>query len=1361
MRADSGRWHEVTESVHAHERLGLEHVRHALPDTEPYRAWTNFSFTSPKDGRVFEVDLLVLGPAGLHMVELKAWSGTISGFDRTWYELQPGWSKPITRTNPVHLVNEKAKVFKGYLEAAARRAKGHVDIPWVTESVFLHGTAVNASGLPESVRQKVYGLENERGNGLRRLVTDGLTAAPFRGGPVDGQHARAVERLLKDIGLARRPKEVKVGPWLIEDDELDSGWGWIDSPAHHSSFAEQRARVRRWFSPPGAGRNEIATLRNAASREFQLLGGLDHPGLVTPSSFEEIDGGVGALVYRDLEGRQDLDAWVASNATSGLDARLDLVRQLAEVMRYAHEHGLAHRGLGPRAVTIRDVDGRPTLAVRDWQSAGRVSTEQTSSTHHAAALAEHGSPAARVYQAPEVLRGLSTDRRAADVFAVGALAYLVLTGQPPAGSEDGLTERLSSDDGLLLSAHLDSVTQEVEDVVWEATQARVDQRTASMSEMLAQVDVALDRLTTPPATASEQLDPLEAPGGTEVAPGITVRRRLGEGSTSVALLVDHHGTDRVLKVAKDADKSEKLRAEAEVLARVPASPRMAKLVEGPLEIAGRVCLVIEQAGDKSLSDHLRAGRLNLDQLRRWGRDLLEALTHLGAAGIEHRDVKPANLGVRTLSDGKPHLILFDFSLASVPSFEIGVGTPGYRDPFLGVGKRRRYDPDAELFTAAVTLHEMATGRLPQWGDGRTDPALLDTEVDLDTRLFDPSIGTELVEVLSRALARDVERRYDTPGDLAAAWDRVFEEADVDRPDDADARAAAAELMTPLEDSGLSPRALSALEQLQVVTVADLLDLDPMELPRLRGASQPVKSEITERAVTWRERLAVADVPTRVSVDAVIGRLIDGAPSDLGRRVLSLMLGRTDPDTKIRIDPGSSVKQVADELDTDVAAVRAGWHEVLTRTTTRPDVLGLVDDVTQILEQLDEIATFDEIASRVLARRGSHASGEKRSAQALGLTRLAVNALERDELVTFRLSGSVRVVVGATAWDDPDGVLDDVRELAEAATSLALGDDLASPATCVSTIRTRATSEVTRLSDRRLVELAAAASTAAAVSSRGEVYPINLSAGRAVAICAPSLVTGGPIADTTVRARVKARFPLASDLPPARDLERLLDATGLDLVWHASDQLFLPRSYTHSMTHAVSSTAHPSGLTSSTVDQALSRSIQERGFLALGVAQANAVAARRRLSALGVSVVDVSSRLVTSLRADAQSSGGDWRFVLGVDAQPSSSAERRQLAGIVRTTATRLLDEIATDNRPLLLLGAEVLARYDCVDLLAPLADMSRDRAASRWLLAVQATVGGSDLGGAAIPLAAVGQWLELPSSWSRQPMTITDQRDLA
>src|SRR2546430_16493588 len=71
-------WIEVTPSLFPHEHEGLEHVRAHLPDEPPYRAWSNFTFRTHRQPiPCYEVDLLVLAPSGLHLVELKAWRGPI------------------------------------------------------------------------------------------------------------------------------------------------------------------------------------------------------------------------------------------------------------------------------------------------------------------------------------------------------------------------------------------------------------------------------------------------------------------------------------------------------------------------------------------------------------------------------------------------------------------------------------------------------------------------------------------------------------------------------------------------------------------------------------------------------------------------------------------------------------------------------------------------------------------------------------------------------------------------------------------------------------------------------------------------------------------------------------------------------------------------------------------------------------------------------------------------------------------------------------------------------------------------------------------------------------------------------------
>ena len=98
--------------------------------------------------------------------------------------------------------------------------------------------------------------------------------------------------------------------------------------------------------------------------------------------------------------------------------------------------------------------------------------------------------------------------------------------------------------------------------------------------------------------------------------------------------------------------------------------------------------------------------------------------------------------------------MFDFSLANTPADDIRAGTPQYRDPFLSLRKLPRWDAYAERFAAAMTLHEMATGQLPTWGDGQSDPALIDDEVSVDAELFDPAIREALTGFFRTALARD-------------------------------------------------------------------------------------------------------------------------------------------------------------------------------------------------------------------------------------------------------------------------------------------------------------------------------------------------------------------------------------------------------------------------------------------------------------------------------------------------------------------------------------------------------------------------------------------------------------------------------
>jgi serine/threonine protein kinase len=186
-----------------------------------------------------------------------------------------------------------------------------------------------------------------------------------------------------------------------------------------------------------------------------------------------------------------------------------------------------------------------------------------------------------------------------------------------------------------------------------------------------------------------------------------------------------------------------------------------------------------KSGTYTLAERIREeGRLSLDLLQRFGDELLRVLGWLEAKGISHRDIKPDNIGeASTKADKALTLLLFDFSLADTPLESIRAGTPPYLDPFLRLRKPPRWDTYAERFAAGMSLYEMATGQLPTWGDGQSDPSMLDCEVTLDSELFDPAVRDGLSQFFAKALARNFEVRFDNAEDMRRAWFRVFEHID--------------------------------------------------------------------------------------------------------------------------------------------------------------------------------------------------------------------------------------------------------------------------------------------------------------------------------------------------------------------------------------------------------------------------------------------------------------------------------------------------------------------------------------------------------------------------------------------------------
>lgn len=1185
-----GRWTTVTPSEFDHEREALDHVRQLLPDAEPYRAWSNFTFTA-HSGHVHEVDLLVAARGGLYLIEVKSLHGRLTSSGPSWI-----LTNRHTRTfdNPLHLADAKAKRLKSLLDGAARRQDLRERVPFVQAAVFLSVPGLEID-LPDHHLHWVYGPEPAPGqahNGLPGIWSQLLGLTPrSEGRRLTPTLSRVLPKLLEQVGIARSRRYYQVGSWQLDAKPFDIGPTWQDYLAEHAQLGHERRRVRIYLVERHAAAEERASIERAARREMLALHGIAHPGIVQVDAMESHEGGP-ALVFRHDPRSVRLDHYLTQYGPR-LDAatRISLIRQLAEATVYAHGRRLYHRALSARSVLVRPDRRRgdeteeaawlrPQLQISDWQAAtrdpdstGRPSPDRSiriSPSSHAAAHVERS---AEAYLAPE-LSAPDPDPVAMDVFGLGTLSYLLLSGEPPAASRTELLGRLSRENGLRPSATTDSVSEFMDELVQAATAPAPAQRLATVAEFLELLESVEEEITAPPppppsAPAVPPVEPAPEPDLLEAKPGDVagewlITNRLGTGSTSRAFKAENQrtGAAEVLKVALSDEKAARLTHEARVLAPLSDSRIIRLARQEPIEVGGRTTIVLDHAGDRTVARKLREdGRLTVDELETYADYLFGAVDYLEGEGVHHRDIKPDNIAIRIRPNRTRQLVLFDFSLAGVAVRDIQAGTPRYLDPFLGSAERPVYDDQAERYAVAVTLHEMASGELPVWGDGATEASLTDGPPVLAAEAFDPAIRDGLVEFFTRALHRDARRRFASLKDMRDAWQQVFRRSDRTAPagsehpdeesesseDERDEAAARATRATILEASGLTPRAVSAAHRLEATTVGELLALGSKSLIGLPGLGARTRGELQRRIKEWRTRLGEQEPSPLPQADGTEDAASQAAapesvpPESLGPEAEDLsVVGldtiaatlvpalRKNARNRAEVDSTRLLLRLPDADGTlpdlppwpqhPAVAARAGVSsgrvaQILSAQRKRwaglPVVRSVHAEVVELTAAGGRVMAPDELAAALLERRGSTATGTQlRQAIALAAVRAAVeiDALAEEKRLLTRRHGDRLLIALEVSADDPEdtpagpALLDHADALGQVADRLAAQDVLPSAATVLrelSTVARRGESAGIVLDERRTVQLAALASQRAAASPRVEIYPRDLDPVRAL------------------------------------------------------------------------------------------------------------------------------------------------------------------------------------------------------------------------------------------------------------------------
>jgi serine/threonine protein kinase len=260
-------------------------------------------------------------------------------------------------------------------------------------------------------------------------------------------------------------------------------------------------------------------------------------------------------------------------------------------------------------------------------------------------------------------------------------------------------------------------------------------------------------------------------------------KKIGHGGMGAVYLAEDSRLDR-----KVAIKVNLLSTNTEHMQRFVQEARAVSALNHPniitiFEIGKRDSIhfiVTEFVDGANLRDHIVHNRLSLKDTLEIATQVASALAAAHAVGIIHRDIKPENVMVR--KDGYVKVLDFgiaklvksreehvDSEVATIAMVKTNpnavIGTVRYMSPEQA--RSQTVDARADVWSLGVMLYEMVTGRLPFEGDntGDTIASILKTEPAPLTQ-YKPNAPDELQKIISKALTKNRDERYQTMNDFA-------------------------------------------------------------------------------------------------------------------------------------------------------------------------------------------------------------------------------------------------------------------------------------------------------------------------------------------------------------------------------------------------------------------------------------------------------------------------------------------------------------------------------------------------------------------------------------------------------------------
>jgi serine/threonine protein kinase len=741
--------------VNDDERRAIAHLRSHLPDA--YFILHNFELVY--DRQAFEIDIAVLAPHALYLVDVKGTRGSIEVAGGKWY---PEGRQPFP--SPLSKLRGHARSLKGFL---LQRHPGRREIEdiYVDAVVILSGQSVQLSDRTNADKPSTQVLAK-----CHELFLSTARLPPGRAKPISSLHGQILGAI-QGISKASKPQPI-IGEWKVME-RLGGNDHYEEFRAVHATMSQIRTavRIRSFKADPyldEAERKEQELLISTAYRALMSMP--VHQNIIGAKSFIPSDvGDRFHLVTEEVVG-QSLRLHIDKpQLAMTLEQKGRVVLGILQALVHMQSHRVVHRNLSPANILVGP-DNQPRITGFDFARPGTGSQS-------IAKLIDEGDLEVD-YMAPELVGNPKEAAVASDLFSAGIIFYELFVGTRPFSSQSDLYN---------CNAHFTQAPSALQSNLpktfdtWLQSICTFDPKKRPIAQdaltAWTQIWEAKPETSLTVAPPTVQMDKQQfyknLNQGHALTQKFVVEEKLGQGGYGTVYRVTDTLGDisRVVKIIHHDRSSTIERVKKEYRALLDLRhPHVVQVIDADWLADGTPYLVFEYVEGRDLKVMLEKGEVGVEDLPQIAREALEGLKYLHQQGLWHCDIKPSNI-LWTQKGTK--LIDFNVSVKATDDTLKGGGTRRYVPPDFDPSITPTPDSllDRDLFALGVTLFEVASGGRYPWGDALAPTPQAPT-VQLQDMPRCSDLAPDLLEALRKALAPLRSQRYSSAEEFLSAILRV-------------------------------------------------------------------------------------------------------------------------------------------------------------------------------------------------------------------------------------------------------------------------------------------------------------------------------------------------------------------------------------------------------------------------------------------------------------------------------------------------------------------------------------------------------------------------------------------------------------